>query len=163
VSTNLIDYRKLPSVSANDARLFPRCTGVYFAISDEERLLYIGKALHIRNRWRHHHNANKLAKLGFNKLHYSELEAAYINEYQPPLNKTRKDGKAYSTHKGEGIERKQNNITVGDRVQSDYRDLARFMGMSYATLLRSILETHWANPDTQALIRRAQNERNLPN
>jgi predicted DNA binding CopG/RHH family protein len=56
---------------------------------------------------------------------------------------------------------KQSNITLSDRVRADYRILAAYQGIPYGTLLRQILEMHWANPGTQKLIQRAKDEQHL--
>jgi len=55
-------------------------------------------------------------------------------------------------------DRQQINITLSDLIARDYKELADWQGTPIASLLRQILETHWSDPATQSLIKRAKSE-----
>lgn len=50
----------------------------------------------------------------------------------------------------------QSNVTLGAQVDADFDVLARYQGTKPGTLLRQILEAHWASPGTQSLIKTAK-------
>lgn len=56
------DIPKLPRVSFIDVDLLPSKPGLYFVLTSEVRLLYIGKTKDFRNRWLQHHQESRLAK-----------------------------------------------------------------------------------------------------
>lgn len=52
----------------------------------------------------------------------------------------------------------QRNITLSDQVAADFEAIALYQGAPMGTVIRQILEAHWASPGTQELIRTAKME-----
>lgn len=55
---------------------------------------------------------------------------------------------------GASVSRNQITITLSDRADKDYRQIAKKLGMPVATLLRQILEQTHQSPTIGALLRR---------
>lgn len=75
-------------------RFLPKCSGVYFIVSDD-RIFYIGKSVDIRSRVVHgHHKFNQFVELSNPSIFWveapkdklSDLERKYIRQFAPPLN-----------------------------------------------------------------------------
>ncbi|MBW4443299.1 MAG: GIY-YIG nuclease family protein [Plectolyngbya sp. WJT66-NPBG17] len=91
------DINRLPAVAIEDAGLLPSLPAVYFVIANE-RILYIGKALNLQQRWKNHHRWGEIFALGVAaRLHWLEfndalliqlLEQCFINYFDPPMNNT---------------------------------------------------------------------------
>jgi putative transcriptional regulator len=90
-----IDINSLPSVYLNQLNSLPDRPGVYFAIDEEEKVYYVGRAVSLINRWKYHHRFRQLSEIGSIKLHYllverpdelPYLEEKFINLLSPVLN-----------------------------------------------------------------------------
>ena len=71
----------------------PEMPGVYFVASKNGTILYIGQSLNMKNRWdKGHHKALACVRSGGHFVYYqyteepADLEALYLEEYDPPLN-----------------------------------------------------------------------------
>lgn len=76
----------------------PDRSGIYFVIDKSDRLLYIGQAKNLRDRWsgKSHHRYKQFARKGLDKItlgyilvsvsELDRLEKEYINEFNPVLN-----------------------------------------------------------------------------
>lgn len=86
---------KLPSVPFKDRHLLPDVAGIYFVYS-EKKLLYIGKAVSLVRRWKHHHRLEELRnfddvqikwlEISADKEELASLEKAFIESLRPALN-----------------------------------------------------------------------------
>jgi hypothetical protein len=95
----LQEYHKLPNCKFSDRDKLPECSGIYFAIA-RDRVLYVGQAKNLRNRWQNHHRSHQLegvnkkseVKLFWLECHEHQLnalESEYIDYYCPTLNQTK--------------------------------------------------------------------------
>lgn len=95
MNVNSIDPLSLPSLPLKNRRSLPNCPAVYFVLAGE-RILYIGRAINLAQRWAAHHRWNQL--LQFDTLVkiawiecsevqlLDEIEAALIEQFNPELN-----------------------------------------------------------------------------
>lgn len=99
----LEDVFRLPSVEFSQKSQLPENSGVYFLVANQQ-ILYLGKAINLRGRWRSHHRkheANVLVTAGLKvKIHYLlissqepsnhqqllHVEQQLIKQFKPPLN-----------------------------------------------------------------------------
>ncbi|MDV3002448.1 MAG: UvrABC system protein C (plasmid) [Chroococcopsis gigantea SAG 12.99] len=93
------NFLKLPYVTLAERQQLPSCAAIYFAIDENDRILYVGKAKNLMTRWKNHHRLYKLQQLNqespvrlawqvCNEEDLSEIEKRLITEYQPLLNNT---------------------------------------------------------------------------
>lgn len=95
------DFSKLPSLSLSQRNSLPESPAVYFAVDSNNRVLYVGKAINLLNRWKSHHRLEQLNRI--NRRHpiiiaclscsnnlklLADTENYFINLYQPLLNRT---------------------------------------------------------------------------
>jgi excinuclease UvrABC nuclease subunit len=91
----------LPSIAFSERTNLPQCCAVYFALSEQGAVLYIGKSMHLRSRWRqkpHHHREQQLIEMGCTRLLWLvcpkdsllDVEREMIEHFAPPLNGLRK-------------------------------------------------------------------------
>lgn len=92
----LVDPSALPSVALTDRHGLPREPGIYFVLSGDEELLYIGRSNSIHTRWRGHHKMRRLAEYRAVRVAWltvsdesllAEIETALIHHFRPPLNR----------------------------------------------------------------------------
>lgn len=92
-----IDPLQLPSVCLSRVKELPTCTAIYFAIDSQNRILYIGRASNLFERWKNHHRQGeleekyksvKIAWQIWNEESLNEAEAYLIKYFQPLLNGT---------------------------------------------------------------------------
>ncbi len=96
------DLDNLPAVELSAKDRLPATAGIYFAVDNSDRLLYIGKAQNINKRWVNHHRYHQLEKINkkntiFLKWYECEndeniliqLEKYFIQTYHPELNQTK--------------------------------------------------------------------------
>ncbi|MHC5778947.1 GIY-YIG nuclease family protein [Nostoc sp.] len=55
-----INPLELPFVSFQERKILPASSGIYFAISSNDKILYIGRSTNLRNRWKSHHREVQL-------------------------------------------------------------------------------------------------------
>ena len=88
-----LDITALPGCPVAERKQLPDRPGIYFVL-DGATVLYIGRAVNLRNRWAQHH---RLAQVGSAKIAYQEVsdpamldavEIACIDHFQPTLNRT---------------------------------------------------------------------------
>ncbi len=88
------DILVLPYAKFKDRRFLPDVTVVYFALDEFNRILYIGKALDLRERWSNHHKIPTLEHLSCERIYwanttqdkYSDFESDMIDRFQPCTN-----------------------------------------------------------------------------
>lgn len=91
-----IDISKLPALLLSERHRLPRCSAVYFVFLDFNELLYIGKAVNLRLRWKNHHRLKELnsiknvliAWLEVDVFDLGNFEYSFIEEFKPKLNDT---------------------------------------------------------------------------
>lgn len=76
----LQEYQKLPNCQFSDRDKLPECSGIYFAIASA-RVLYVGQAKNLRNRWQNHHRSHQLE--GVNKK--SEVQLFWLECHEDRL------------------------------------------------------------------------------
>lgn len=62
------DIAGLPWVLFDERKTLPKASAMYFALTVDERLLYIGKTTNLRTRWYAHHKAASLTEAGCVRL-----------------------------------------------------------------------------------------------
>ncbi|MGB3208693.1 MAG: GIY-YIG nuclease family protein [Crinalium sp.] len=95
VSPESIDLAMLPSLPLSEKKTFPAIAAIYFCLSKDGEVLYIGKSENIARRWKQHHHYCHLETLNDVKLAWLEvsdcrlltgIECALIQYFNPPLN-----------------------------------------------------------------------------
>lgn len=90
---------ELPSLPLSDRRKLPVCMAVYFALSEENNVLYIGRSTDLNLRWLNHHHWQKLKSFNNVKIAWINvddekllvgIESALIQHFNPPLNTRKK-------------------------------------------------------------------------
>lgn len=82
------------SIPLSEKGKLPETPGVYFVMIDDV-VLYIGKAINLRSRWKSHHIYPIVSVMDDVRICWEELdeavllsyEAKWINYYRPPLNR----------------------------------------------------------------------------
>ncbi len=96
----LLDPLQLPSVSLTNRKELPTYSTIYFAIDTSDRILYVGQAQNLAERWKSHHRLHKLAEINkespvriawkaWNKEDLAAAEKILIKQFQPLLNNTK--------------------------------------------------------------------------
>lgn len=76
--------------------MLPNSPGVYFVLSTNDEVLYVGRTFSLFIRWQTHHRRTQLETLPGVRIAWlsvddptrlSELERTYIEHFQPPLNR----------------------------------------------------------------------------
>ena len=91
---------QLPSVSLANRKKLPTCSAIYFAIDENDRILYVGKTQNLVERWNNHHRLYKLEEIdkecpvrlawkAWNEEDLAEAEKSLIINFQPLLNNTK--------------------------------------------------------------------------
>ena len=93
---------KLPSINLLNKDKLPQTAGIYFAVDEKKRLLYVGKAQNLYKRWLNHHRYDQLEKINQknpislkwyecenNEEILTKLENYFIKAYYPELNQTK--------------------------------------------------------------------------
>lgn len=95
ISPDQIDLALLPSVLFESKHELPACAAVYFVLSAEQEVLYIGRTISLQRRWAGHHRLEayrsrpevKIAwLLVTDEAFLSALEAACIAYFEPKDN-----------------------------------------------------------------------------
>lgn len=87
----------LPSLPLSWKSALPKCPGIYFVITEEEEIVYIGRSTNINRRWlsKNHHLYNDLLQIPGLRISWLEvnnanllprIEAALIQGFKPRLN-----------------------------------------------------------------------------
>ncbi|MBW4663921.1 MAG: hypothetical protein KME01_06920 [Chroococcus sp. CMT-3BRIN-NPC107] len=113
------DLASLPSLLLADKAKLPSCAGVYFALSSQGRVLYIGRSINIQDHLKGHHRLPVLKAFGDVKIAWlterdslalRRIETILINYLNPPLNKIP------SYLKDEDTEKLVKYLTLSDRI-----------------------------------------------
>ena len=90
-----IDFRVLPSLPLTQRSAFPDVRSIYFVLDANDVLLYIGRAVFLRQRWAQHHRLKKFLPMPDVRLAWLEvphqeslveLERSYILYFNPLVN-----------------------------------------------------------------------------
>jgi putative transposase len=89
-----ISLASLPSLPFSDRHLLPRKSGVYFALSLTEDVLYVGQTTNLYLRWKVHHRLERLEAMQCQHIAWyscprdrlEEIEWEMIQRYDPPIN-----------------------------------------------------------------------------
>ena len=96
----LIDPFKLPSLKLFQLKELPPCVAIYFAIDEQQRVIYVGKTKDLNERWKNHHRMPNLQEMDkdspvaiawkpWNTEGLDEAEKYFISAFQPLLNGTK--------------------------------------------------------------------------
>jgi DNA-binding XRE family transcriptional regulator len=135
---SLIDIEKLPSMAFTEMSHLPNERSVYFALTSDGTVLYVGQTESLSRRWLSHSKKEDLASVGCSKIAWMKsegdiktLESAFVKRFRPSLNK------------GEKQSKRQVGMILGTviqkyRVASDLtlRDISKEIGIGAATLMR---------------------------
>lgn len=97
MSPKLPPVTKLPNVPISERKSLPECMCVYFALDGDNVILYIGRTLDLRYRFRSHGKLTELIQNGCEKIAWLEIkdkrtlertERNLIFEFKPLLNMT---------------------------------------------------------------------------
>lgn len=96
ITPETIDISALEAIALTDKGKFPDIPVVYFVLSQFKEILYIGKAVSLKNRYMWHHKYDELTILGnvtvawlpTLKDELVKLEKSCIQHFKPSLNKT---------------------------------------------------------------------------
>jgi len=95
IDPSTINFTTLPSLPLNQRSQLPTDSCIYFALSAEGKVLYIGKSDNLAKRWRQHHRCQQLEAMDGVRLAWLQvedkesllsIEAAMIKHFQPSLN-----------------------------------------------------------------------------
>ena len=99
---NEFNLDDLPSVKLVEKEKLPDVAGIYFAVDENNRVWYVGKAQNINRRWQSHHRYYQLEKINRKNLillkwyacksdenMLTDLEQYFITSYFPQLNQTK--------------------------------------------------------------------------
>ena len=97
---------KLPFVEFLKKDQLPETAGIYFAVDNDYKVWYIGKAQNLRARWLGHHRYDQLKKINKknnikllwyccdkHEINLTQLENYFIDKYHPALNQTKLEAK----------------------------------------------------------------------
>lgn len=98
-----VDPLTLPSLPLTNRSELPNCPAIYFVLNGDA-VLYIGRANNLYQRWIAHHRWHQLKvmsgdiRIAWVECSASELlpemEAALIQHFKPPINRTKVEGLA---------------------------------------------------------------------
>ena len=90
-----LDLSTLPALALEARKELPAVSGIYFVRNASGEVVYIGRAVNLRQRWETHHRARQLKSFTGITIAWlavedqallGEIEAACITHYAPPLN-----------------------------------------------------------------------------
>jgi excinuclease UvrABC nuclease subunit len=98
---NIINF---DSLFLTQKEKLPTCPAVYFVLSNQREILYIGRANNLRNRWQNHHRFTQVNRLGAriawmevaNESELPEIERNLISTFKPLLNGTSVESISYA-------------------------------------------------------------------
>ncbi len=155
VDPKLVNPLDLPALSLSCSKVFPQIASIYFAVSQNNEILYIGRSLNLRSRWSDHHKQAKLESIGDVRIAWMEvsdssllpeIEYSLIKYFQPPLNYQS------GTQKHRGLGAKRPNIFTISLSDDEYAIAKREserrqvpMGELFRDLLKSLEENSKAS------------------
>jgi Arc/MetJ-type ribon-helix-helix transcriptional regulator len=99
VQASNINICSLPSISFQERQNLPSIPAIYFVVSSEEDLLYIGQTMNLQKRWEAHHRTKQLESFSHVRICWLslpnttseellKLEYACILHFEPLINAT---------------------------------------------------------------------------
>lgn len=97
-----LDLGSLPWLPLEARSAFPRHPAIYFAITSDAQVQYIGRSIDPKRRWKAHHRYSELSEMSGVRIAYlfadadllPVIEAALIDWFKPPLNSVRVENAA---------------------------------------------------------------------
>ncbi len=126
IAPESIDFLNLPSLPLKSRKDLPNCQGIYFVISSQGTIQYIGCTKNLRRRWQQHHRLGQLEKYFDVKIAWlevsesellPEIEKALIKWFKPYLNQTTVEGRKTV---GNGRGRPRGNPDFGSKYRFDF-------------------------------------------
>lgn len=133
-----LNLETLPSMPLADRAAFPNERVVYFAVTGDGTVLYVGQTSSLSRRWLAHGKEWELVNAGCSRVAWlrSEgdlrtLETAFVKRFRPPLNAGRRFPK-------ESAGMRIGTVIKQYRIADDLtlRDVGRDIGIGAATLMR---------------------------
>lgn len=98
---NIISFN---SLFLTQKEKLPACPAVYFVLSNQKEILYIGRANNLRNRWQNHHRFAQVNRLDTriawmevaDEGELPEIERNLISAFKPLLNGTSVESISYA-------------------------------------------------------------------
>ena len=163
----------LPSVSFHDRYTLPVCSAVYFAMTVDGTILYIGKSVNLCERWKQHHRIQRLQDMDCATIAWhacppeeiNALEWFLIRHFQPPLNGQRSP--APSPRAKRAMATKRYVAVLPEGLFLELQALADERGVSVLELLRQFIRLGLfvakveATPGAMVVVREDGQERQL--
>lgn len=132
-----INIATLPSMPFTDLVRLPNIRGVYFALDDQGRVLYIGQTVSLTRRWMGHGKLPEISESGCTRIAWlcssgnlRHLESVFIRQFKPPLNTERSQRSSGKMMIGEVMLKYRQSKGLG------VREVALQIGISHGTLSR---------------------------
>lgn len=163
-----IEPLNLPSLPLSEKHNLPNLPAIYFAISDSNEIIYIGRTGKLATRWISHHRYYKLKAMGNIRIAWfqcseesllPQIEEVLISHFQPPLN-----GKRNSEQK---LENKL-DLNKGFSLGKNFRATRELLGMTQEQVIEQLETRYGVILSQQALSyiengkRKIDSERELP-
>lgn len=93
-----IKVQTLPSMPLSKRREFPACPAIYLVVGEDQKVLYIGRTVNLRQRWKTHHKYSAFSGINGVRLAWLEvtdlyllppIEEGLIKHFKPPHNTSR--------------------------------------------------------------------------
>lgn len=168
INPSEINLASLPWLPLNARSAFPEQPAIYFAIDSQDCIQYIGRSLNPKARWLVHHRYNQLEAIGSIRIAYlfidtpellSEIEAALITWFNPPLNVCGKPSEKCEPHKKNSATaiRKLPNLKRRSLKQKTLaaRPEERLTAETYLAKVKALAIAKWGEADWMAKLVRA--------
>lgn len=123
-STKSFDITSLPTVLLDNKDRLPNVSAIYFVLSQQNKILYIGQSKALNKRWKHHQKLKDISQYESVKIAYLvfsipdflfEIEQALIRHFNPSLNLCNSfNQKSDEVWEKLGILAKEKNMTRAD-------------------------------------------------
>lgn len=103
-----IKVQTLPSLPLSKRCEFPACPAIYLVVGEDQKVLYIGRTVNLRQRWKTHHKYSAFSRINSVRLAWLEvtdlyllppIEEALIKYFKPPHNTARSEQEVYTRFK----------------------------------------------------------------
>jgi hypothetical protein len=150
----MMDLSQLPSLPLAERKKLPDVSGIYFAMSADGEVLYVGRTRSLFLRWQTHHRFRQLevvpgvriAWLTADRSSLPDKERSFITDFSPPLNRTR-----VPRIPGQKI---AVGFTCSQRLFVVLAKMAKDEDRSLSQLVERLLRTH---PRVQAILAKEPN------
>lgn len=134
IAPESIDPLNLPSLPLESRKDLPNCQGIYFVISSQGLIQYIGRTNNLKKRWQKHHRLSQLEKYLDVKIAWLEvsdcsllplIEKALIEWFKPYLNQTAVEGTKTTVNRRSFASSNPNLVRKYRRVEKEKHALGQ--------------------------------------